>query len=150
VVTGRASAEAAWPSPLASIQQHPEGGQARACVGDDVVDLDEHADPALRQPGQQPYLPHWPGPVQAAPPQLLGDAQQRGLVTGVRERQDLYVIGEVEGRGVHPHRPTQSWPGHVQQLPEPGHQVQPGGDHLPDRLDPQPAARTRQAAVQDG
>jgi hypothetical protein len=115
-----------------------------------VVDLDEHADPALRQPGQQPYLPQWPGPVQAAPPQLLGDAQQRGLVTGVRERQDLYVIGEVEGRGVHPQRPARPWPGHVQQLPEPGHQVQPGGDHLPDRLDPQPAARTGQAAVQDG
>jgi len=35
-------------------------------------------------------------------------------------------------------------------LPEPRHQTQPGGDHLPDRLDPHAAARAGQAAVQDG
>jgi hypothetical protein len=84
------------------VQQHREGGQARAGVADDVVDLDEHADPALRQPGQEPHLPQRPGPVQAEPPQLLGGAQQRGLVTGSREREDPHVIGEVEGGGVHP------------------------------------------------
>jgi hypothetical protein len=78
-------------------------------------------------------------------------AQQRRLITAVREREDPHVIGEVEGRGVHPQRPAQPRPGHVQPLPEPGHQVQPGCDQLPDRLDPQAAARAGQvAAVQDG
>jgi len=32
----------------------------------------------------------------------------------------------------------------------PRHQTQPGGDHLPDRLDRHAAARAGQAAVQDG
>jgi hypothetical protein len=47
-------------------------------------------------------LPQRPGPVQAPPPQPLSGAQQRGLITTVREREDLHVIGEVEGGGVHP------------------------------------------------
>jgi hypothetical protein len=36
-------------------------------------------------------------------------------------------------------------------LPEPGHQVQPGRDHVPQGLDPDAAAQVEQAAgVEDG
>ena len=56
------------------------------------------------------------------------------------------MVAEVERGGVHPQRPAQPTPGHVEQLPEPGHQVQPGRDHVPHGLDPEPTARVEQAA----
>jgi hypothetical protein len=72
---------------------------------------------------------------------LLGGEQKRGLVTGRRERHDPHVVAEVERGGVHPQRPAVAWPGYAEQLPEPGHQVQPGRDHLPQDLDPEAAVR---------
>jgi hypothetical protein len=61
------------------------------------------------------------------------------------------VIGELKGWGVHPQRPAQPSRGPVQQLPEPGQQVQPGPDHPADGLDLEPAIRVQQAgAIQDG
>jgi hypothetical protein len=64
---------------------------------------------------------------------------------------DPDVVGEVEGESVDPQRPAQSQPGPVQQLPEPGDQVQSRLELLADRLDPDPAVVVEQAGVvEDG
>jgi hypothetical protein len=61
------------------------------------------------------------------------------------------MVGNVEHGGVHPQRPAQPPPRHVEQPPEPGHQVQPGFDRLPHALDPEPAAWAEQAtAINNG
>jgi len=116
-----------------------------------MVHAREQADPPLRQPGEEPHLPQWPGPVQAAAAQLLGDAQQRGLIPGRGHVSHPHMVCQVERRGVHPQRPAQPVPRHVEHLPEPGDQVQSGFDFLPRRLDPEPAVRVDQAgAVENG
>jgi hypothetical protein len=61
------------------------------------------------------------------------------------------VVGEIGGGGVHPQRPAQPSRRYVEELPEQGHHVQPGCDHLPDSLDPEATAPFEQAAaVEDG
>ena len=140
-----------WPSRRVwgRIQQRSKRGYPGDAVGDGVVHLDEHAHPVPGESRQERHFPQRPGPLQ--PPQLLGGEQKRRLVTRVRKRHNPHVIAEVERRGIHPQRPAQPPPGNVEQLPEPGHQVQPGRDHVPHGLDPEAAARVEQAAaVKDG
>ena len=60
---------------------------------------------------------------------------------------DPDVVGEVKGGGVDPQRPAQPEPGPVQQLPEPGDQVQSRLELAPDRLDPDPAVAVEQAGA---
>jgi hypothetical protein len=76
---------------------------------------------------------------------------QLGLVGGRGQRVDPDVMGEVEAGGVDPEGPAESQPGPVQQLPEPGDQLQPRLQLSADRLDAEVAVAVEQAgAVQDG
>jgi len=112
-----------------------------------VAHAHEQADPPVRQPGEEPHLPQWPCPVQAPAAQLLGGDQQLSLLPRRGKGDHPHMLGEVEHRGVHPQRTAQPPPRHVEQLPEPGHQVQPGLDRLPHALEPEPAIRVEQATA---
>ena len=64
---------------------------------------------------------------------------------------DPNVVGDVKGGGVDPQWPTEPEPGPVQQLPEPGDQVQSRLDVLADHVDPDVTSPVEQAgAVQNG
>jgi hypothetical protein len=84
-------------------------------------------------------------------PQLLAGQQEPRLVGRGLERQHAHVVGEVDGRGVDPQRPAQPEPGPVQELTEAGDQVEPSGDLLACRLDPEATVGVQEPpAVEDG
>lgn len=120
-------------------QRHP-----RDTVGDHVVHLDEHADPAIGKTRQQPQLPQWAGRVQRALTQFLTGPQQLRLTGGCPQGVDVHVIGDVEGPSVHPQRAAQTRWWTVDHLAEPGSQVQPAGDPVPYLGDAQLAVTVEQ------
>lgn len=72
-------------------QQRSQGRHDGDAVGDDVVQPDEHADPPLREPRQEPDLPQWSAPIEPAAAQPFGGLQQLRLVTRGRDLRHLNV-----------------------------------------------------------
>jgi hypothetical protein len=91
------------------------------------------------------------GSVQATAPDLLDRPQQLSLVSGRGKRNGREVVVEVEALGIHPQRVTKPAWRDVDDLPEPGDEVQALGDCLPGGLDAETTVRIKQAAaVQHG
>jgi hypothetical protein len=64
---------------------------------------------------------------------------------------DSDVVGEVKRGSVDPQWPTQPQPGPVEELSEPGDQVQSRLDPLPNHIDPDATIAVEQAgAIEDG
>jgi hypothetical protein len=81
------------------------------------------------------------GLVESVPVQVFADVQESLLVGRLRQRQDMDVVGDVEVGGVDPHWPSRAQRRIVQDLAQPGDQVQPSGDRLTHLPDAQPACR---------
>jgi hypothetical protein len=57
------------------------------------------------------------------------------------------MVGEIKGGSVHPQRAAKPSRRYVEELPEPGYEMQPGCDRLPHGLDPESITRVEQAAA---
>jgi hypothetical protein len=132
------------------VQQRIQCRHSGDAVGDGVMGVQQQAHPVGRQAGYEPRLPEWPARTQSTSVQLRTHGQQLGLIGRSRQRVDPDMIGDVEGRCVDLQRPAQPPPRPVQQLPQPGNQVQPAFNSPAHRLDPHAAVTVqRPAAVQD-
>ena len=143
---GRSIGRTGFPGRL-PVEQCAEQRHPPDAVGDDVVHLQEHPDPAAREPGQEPHLPRGTREVEPPAPQLLHRLDELCGVGLRRQGHDVHVPGEVDGGCVHPHRWPQQARRHVEHLAEPGHAVQPPAHRPPRGLDVEPAVRVDQAAT---
>jgi hypothetical protein len=112
-----------------------------------MVQLHEQGDLVVGQAGQEPHPPQGPGRVQPPGSQLLGRTQEVRFAAAGGKGKDPDVLAEIKGRGIHPQRPTQPSPRHVNDLPEPRDQMQPGGDRPAHGLDPEAAAGVEQVGA---
>jgi hypothetical protein len=128
-----------------------DGSHAGHTVGDRVVQLHEHPDPALGQARDEPHPPQRSGSIQRPATKLLTRTKELRLVVGGFPRERLDVVGEVDGRDIHPQRPAKATTGHVQALAESREEVQPVPDLVPDAFDPKPPLPIQQARpLEDG
>jgi hypothetical protein len=103
------------------------------------------------QPGEEPHLPQRPRAGKRATAERLAGTQHVGVVARGRDGEDPDVIVDVERRGVEPQRPAEAETRHAQDLPEPGHPMQPPPDVLPEGVDPDSAVGVEEpVAVEDG
>jgi hypothetical protein len=109
---GRSSGIMGFPGHL-PVEQCAEQRHPPDAVGDDVVQLQEHPDPAAREPGQEPHLPRGTREVEPRAPQLLHHLDELCGAGLRRQGQDVHVPGEVDGGCVHPQRSPQQARGHV-------------------------------------
>jgi hypothetical protein len=113
------------------LKQCPENGHTCDAVGQYMMNLDQQAEPIVRESGKEPHLPEWPGLVKTGCSQLLRREQKLRFITGSWDCADAYVVAEIERRRIYPDRLTQTSSWSIEELTKPRYEVQPPGYESP-------------------
>ena len=91
----------------------------RDAIGNAVMDLHQDRPSAVGEAFDDPTLPKWPIAIQSPFHDIGDEAEQRLVVTRVRKRRAVYVMGEIEVGIVHPFRRAEVERVRAQHLSEP-------------------------------